>query len=53
MKKCREKVVGDPVIKFVILDCSCMNYIDTQGVNCILDVSKTIFFDSDIQLKNQ
>ncbi len=39
MNECRNKVLSKNLTKHVILDCSCMNYIDSQAVNCILDVS--------------
>ena len=44
MKKSREKVLSELEIKYVIMDCSCMNYVDSQGVNEILNVTYIFLF---------
>ena len=44
-EKIREKELSHLETKFIILDCSSMNYIDIQGVQAILQV---ISFFSDI-----
>ena len=44
MKKSREKILSELEIKYVIMDCSCMNYVDSQGVNEILNVTYIFLF---------
>ena len=39
MSQCRNRIVSEIDIKHVILDCSCMNYVDSQGVETIKNVS--------------
>ena len=34
----RQKRLHDIKIKHIILDCSCMNYVDPQGIHTILQV---------------
>ena len=36
------KITDEIEHKHIILDCSCMNYIDTQGVDTILKVKNNI-----------
>lgn len=38
--KIKMKIMDEIEHKHIILDCSCMNYVDTQGVDTILKVDK-------------
>jgi hypothetical protein len=34
------KIISELPIKHIIIDCSCINYIDNQGAEAIMNVSK-------------
>lgn len=38
--KAKQQVISEIDKKFIILDCSCINYIDSQGIGAILQVKK-------------
>jgi hypothetical protein len=38
VEKSKEKIIQELDVKHIILDCSCMNYIDSQGINAIIQV---------------
>jgi anti-anti-sigma regulatory factor len=39
----KSEFVPDFDIKHILLDCSCINFIDTQGIHAILEVKKFNF----------
>lgn len=39
------KIIEEIEIKHIILDCSCMNYIDSQGINAIIQVNNFMFLN--------
>ena len=37
-EEAKEKVTQQLTLKYIILDCSCINYIDNQGVDTLIQV---------------
>jgi anti-anti-sigma regulatory factor len=39
LEEAKEKVTQELKLKYIILDCSCVNYIDNQGVDTLIQVN--------------
>ncbi len=43
LEEAKEKATQQLTLKYIILDCSCINYIDNQGVDTLIQVNFEIF----------